>query len=967
MTGKVPFSQNIIWRFAKEQHGVPTMSSAPSRLRSLFSFLVISSFLALGAALPAQTFVHETSDIPVDPTVRYGRLSNGMRYALKTNAEPRERTALRLLVEAGSLQETENQRGLAHFLEHMAFNGSENYAPGTLIEFFQRMGMSFGGDTNAFTSFDRTVYMIDLPKSDGAHFDEGLGVFRDYVSGLLLLTEEIEKERGVVLSEKRTRDSVQWRSFLAELDFFFGDTRLANRLPIGTEEVLSQAPREEFADYYDTWYRPEKMTLVAVGEFDLDEVEQKIIARFSDVSPRGPARNDPPLDQVEPIEGLEILHHAEPEAGHVSVSIQTVGAFEEKPDTVANRLESLPRDLAFAIVNRRLSELAKKEGAAFSSGFANAGDVYEIAENTTIELRAQPGAWQGALKVAENELRRALQYGFQEPELHEVISEMRNGLEQAVQRAATRRSAGLAMGILSAVADETVFTTPETNLEIFMPALDAVTVEVCESAFREAWGAPHRYVTVIGNTGMESDAEPVIASVFAESMALEVEPPAEIEEVAFAYTDFGGPGEVYSREYIEDLDLTLVEFANRVRLNIKKTDFSANSISMSIRVGAGQLTEPTEVDGLGVYANFTFTRGGLGAHSSDELRRILAGRNVGVGFGVGDDSFVLSGGTTPDDLLLQMQLATAYIVDPGYRPEADRQIKQAIGQYYTQLAHNIQGPLQTEIPVLLSSGDPRFGLPPQEVLVARSLEEAGRWIGPELDTGAIEVGLVGDLDVDTAIEIVGRTLGALQSRGSKHAYHERRQVSFPDEPIIRTYTVPTEIPKGIVSIHWPTTDGKDVQVARRLRVLSNILADRLRLKIREELGGSYSPNAGSSASDTYDGYGSITASIVVDPADAQDLTDVTVEIAQDLATNGTNEDELERAILPILTGLRESERTNGYWLGAVLASAQEFPQRLDWARSRYSDNEAITVEEINELAAAYLGEDRASQFIILPE
>ncbi|WP_221031019.1 M16 family metallopeptidase [Actomonas aquatica] len=947
---------------------IPASPRFRRRLPTLFA-VVAGLLLGLCATARAADFTHEESDLPADESVRYGKLPNGLRYALMPNTEPRERTALRLLVETGSLQETEDQLGLAHFLEHMAFNGSEHYPPGTLIEFFQRMGMNFGADTNAFTSFDRTVYMIDLPDSTEQHLNEGLLVFRDYAGGMLLLDEEIEKERGIILSEKRTRDSVQWRSFLAELNFFYGDTRIANRLPIGEADVLSSAPRAEFADYYDTWYRPDRMTVVAVGDFDIDLVERLITEQFSDLTARGPARLDPPADTAPDADGVKVLYHHEPEAGNVTVGIQISTPYTEEPDTAATRIQDLPRDLALAMLNRRLSELAKQEGAPFSSGSASAGSFYKVADSASIELRTLPDQWPAALTVAENELRRALQYGFQEPELREVIAGMRNGLEQSVRRAPTRRSSGLAMSILSAVADDNVFTTPQTNYDLFMPALDMVSIEACNAAFRELWNVDHRYVTVIGNTGTEQTDAPEgkVRELFAAAQAAPVEAPPEIEEAAFAYTDFGPSGEVYSREYVEDLDLTLVEFANRVRLNVKKTDFSAQSISMSIRVGTGQLSEPIDQPGLGVYTSNTFTLGGLGKHSADDLRRILAGKNVGVGFGVQSDAFVLSGGTTPDDLLLQLQLAAAYLVDPGFRPEADRQMRKAIAQYYTQLAHNPQGPLQTEVPRLLANGDSRFGLPPQEVLDQRNLTEARSWLMSEFAQGSIEIGIVGDLDVDATIEAVAQTFGALATRGPKPHYAERREVSFPDEPFTRDYAVPTEIPKGIIALFWPTTDGMDVQVDRRLRVLANVLGDRLRLKIREELGGSYSPNAGSSTSDTFPGYGSLSASIVVDPAEAQNLAQVTRDLADDLAENGTNADELERAVLPILTGLKESARTNGYWLGAVLASCQEFPQRLDWARSRYSDNESITVEEISALAAKYLHDDQAFQVISLPE
>ncbi|MEZ5277588.1 MAG: insulinase family protein [Opitutaceae bacterium] len=908
-----------------------------------------------------------TSDLPSDPAVHYGQLPNGMRYAVMANHEPRERAALRLLVEAGSLNEKENQRGLAHFLEHMAFNGSEHYPPGTLIEFFQRMGMSFGGDTNAYTSFDVTVYMVDLPNTKPETIGEGLRVFRDYAGGLLLGDEELDHERGVILSEKRTRDSVEFRSYVAEMDFLLDGSLFPRRMPIGEEEIIQTAPREAFVDFYDTWYRPELMTVVAVGDFDVAEMEAQITAAFSDLQPRGPVRTDPDLGVIAEREGLSILYHPEPEAGSTTVAIQTVTPYVKEPDTAENRIRQLPRDLALAILNRRLAELAKTENAPFLSGRSSVFEGYDFFRNASIELTGKPERWDEALALADVELRRALQYGFQQPELTEVVAAFRNGLEQAVKQAPTRRSAGLAGQIVDAVSSDEVFTTPEFDLALLGPVLEAVTADDCLAALREAWDVPHRFVSVIGNARIEGDADATIAAVFSASQSVAVDPPAVINEVPFAYTSFGEAGEVDSRTEVDDLEITQVVFANGVRLNLKKTDFEAGKIIMSVRLGGGKLSEPADKPGLALLAGNVFTQGGLGAHSSDELRRILAGRNVGVGFSVGDDAFGFSGATTPEDLLLQLQLTTAYITDPGYRPEADRQIRKGIEQYYTRLAHVPDGPLQLEVARRLASGDSRFGMPLQEEIDQRTMAEVASWLGPDLESGPIEIALAGDLEVDAAIEAVGQTLGALPPREAKPAYTKERQVHFPAETFSLDYQVPTEIPKGVVALYWPTTDARDVHVSRRLAVLANVLTDRLRIRIREELGGAYSPFAASNASDTYEKYGYITARITVEPEKAQEIAGAVVELAASLAADGVGEDELERAREPILTSLRESARTNGYWIGAVLGSAQEFPQRLDWSRSRYSDFGAITASEIDVLAQAYLGPDKCFQVIVLPE
>jgi zinc protease len=460
--------------------------------------------------------------------------------------------------------------------------------------------------------------------------------------------------------------------------------------------------------------------------------------------------------------------------------------------------------------------------------------------------------------------------------------------------------------------------------------------------------------------------EAAIAAAYEKSRAVAVQAPEKIEELSWAYTDFGSPGTISRRDHVADLDVHLITFANGVRLNLKRTDFEANRIRINIRVGNGQLVEPRDKPGLTFYTGQTFTEGGLGRHSSDDLRRLLAGRTVGAGFSVSGDAFVTSGTTNREDLLLQMQLMTARLTDPGYRPEAARQAAKGIEEMYLSFAHTPGGPFALEVQRLLASGDSRFGLPPQGEMLKRNLDEVKAWLAPELARGAIEVAMVGDLDVDEAIAAVGRTLGALPARDSRPALDELRQVKFPGEPFERRFTISTDIPKGTVAVYWPTTDGREIHRTRRLGLLGEVLSDRLRVKVREELGDAYSPGAGSSASDLYPGYGYMTASVTVDPPRAQQVADIIVEIAGDLAEKGVTEDELDRARKPILTSLRESARTNGYWLGSVVSRAQERPEMLDWSRSRYADFEAISKADLDALARSYLGAARASRVIIVP-
>ncbi|MBI5382268.1 MAG: insulinase family protein [Opitutae bacterium] len=929
-------------------------------LRALVFLLVLS---VARAALP---FAHEASDLKPDPAVRFGTLPNGIRYVVRANAEPKGRAALRLMVLAGSFMETDAQRGLAHFLEHMSFNGSAHYAPGTLIEFFQRMGMNFGGDTNAYTSFDHTVYMIDLPDTKSATLAEGLRVFSDYAGGLLLDAKEIERERGVILAEKRTRDSVQYRTMIAEMEFVLAGTRVPARLPIGVEDVISRAPRAEFLDYYDTWYRPDRIAVVAVGDFEVVAMEQAIVEALQPIAARAPARPVPALGKPADAQGLQVRFHPEAEAPSTIVTLSTITPCVDEPDTAANRLKYLPRTLALAMVNRRLAILAKTEGAPFTSAAMVIDDQYDLYREASLNVSCQPAQWAAALGVAEQELRRALEHGFQPGELKEAVANTRNALDQAAKTASTRRSHELAGELVQSLVERTVFTTPADELALFQPALDSASTDACAAALRAAWSAPHRYLFVTGNPKIEGDAPAVIAAAYEKSRAVKVAAPAAVAEDAFAYTNFGPAGKIAHRTEVADLGVTLVEFANGVRLNFKKTDFEANCIRINVRVGAGMLTEPRTQPGLGVFASNTFTAGGLGRHSLDDLQRLLAGKTVGTNFRVGTDALLFQAATNREDLLLQCQLIAAYLTDPGYRPEALRQILKGLEHFYNSLEHTPDGPLKTAVPRLLACDDPRFGLPDRATIMGRTLEEVRQWLAPQLASGPIEIALAGELDPDAVIAAVAGTLGALPARTAKPAYTAERQVAFPAAGLTREFRVDTKIPKGVVALYWPTTDNRDVQRTRRLNVLGEILQDRLRLKVRQELGEAYSPGAGSLPSDTFTDYGFMLAQVTVDPAQAQRVTDVILAIAADLHEHGVTADELARAKLPILTALREGARTNHYWLAAVLSRAQEKPAVLDWCRSRYADYEAVTTEEIAALAKTYLAPARVCQMLVRP-
>ncbi|MCB1203810.1 MAG: insulinase family protein [Verrucomicrobiae bacterium] len=937
----------------------------------MISRLLSASFLLAGLLAPLRAsdpipLAQENSDIPTDSAVTWGLLENGLRYAILPNPEPPSRVSMRLFIDAGSLMENDDQQGLAHFLEHMAFNGTKNFPAGEMVEYFQRLGMGFGSHTNAHTSFHETVYKLELPKSDAAMIDEGMKLFRDYADGMLLDSKEIEDERGIILSEKRTRDSVGWRTFVEQIGFAFPQQRISKRMPIGIEEVISGAPRERFVEFYNEWYTPNRMVVIVVGDVEVAAVEPIVKKYFGDLSARE-KKPEPPMGEMSK-RGFAVHYHHEDEAGETSVSIEALKPRVNPPDNSERRLHDLQLTLAGRMVDRRLERLAKAPDSPISSASMSAGDFYDLgfALYSSIDADCKPENWKAAMTLIEQELRRALEHGFTQAELDEVRANFRVMYEEAAKQVATRRSSDLADQIADRLGSRRVFTNPADDLPRVLAALDQVTTESCRDHLRSLWvDANETLAFVSGNAEIE-DAVATIKSVVMESRAVAVSPPEEKEVGAFAYSDVPESGKVAEREEVEDLGVTRLRFDNGVRVNLKVTDFEDAVVYVKARMGAGLITEP--VPGLNFFLGSIFTKGGLEAHSEDDLQAIFAGKSVDVNFSVDDDAFTLSGQTTPEAIEDQLLLMRAFVTNPGFREEAETEFKRALDYLYQQLERTPGGFAQDEVAAFLHGGDKRFGFPSRSEVEALSTSQAREWVMPELEKGYCEVTVVGDFDKEAAIALLAKTFGNLPERmAEKPAYEKERIVKFPAGGE-KEFLFESEIPKAMSVVHWPTADIFDIKKTRRLGMLSAILDDRLRVKVREELGDAYSPFAHNLPSDTWKDYGYLFASVTVDPPQAEKVNGVIADIAKDLAT-GTSitEDELERAKKPQVVSIEEMRRTNRYWMSSVLEASQEYPARLEWSRSFVDDYKNITIEEINALAKEYLRDDTRVSVVIKPK
>ena len=605
--------------------------------------LLMANSSTLQAVQDAQPAVwpQSASDLKPDPAILFGSLPNRMRYAFVKNATPAGQVALRLRIASGSLRESDAQQGLAHLLEHMAFKGSTHVPDGEMIKILQRKGLSFGPDTNAFTGQRQTVYMLDLPESDADTIDTGLMLLRETASELTLDAAALEPERGVVLSEERLRDTPHYRAYMARTKLLLEGQLAARRFPIGKVDVIRNAPVSLIRDYYRDNYRPDRATLIAVGDIDLAAMEAKIKALFSDWNAAGRATPEPDLGETK-LQGLRVQYVVEPGSG-TKVEIAWVQPYDGAPDTEAKRVEGLVDSLGLAVLRRRFSALAGGENPPFLGAGASFGNLMRSAKVASVTASSKEGGWREALTALDQEQRRIAAFGVRQEELGREIAVQRKNYEQWAAGVATRRTKDLASSLVNMIDQDRVYTAPSDDLARFERAARTVTIAQVNAALVRMFAGAGPLVQVISPDPPDGGDE-ALAAEYRRAHASEVSAPKTDEALVWPYESFGPAGVVVERNDIADLGVTAVHFANGVRLSIKPTPFKASEILVNVRIGNGRIDLRKDSP---VWLTEAFIEGGLKSITEQNMARVLAGKSFGARLNVGDGAFVLDGRTRP--------------------------------------------------------------------------------------------------------------------------------------------------------------------------------------------------------------------------------------------------------------------------------------------------------------------------------
>lgn len=911
-------------------------------------------FLLGGAeALAAQT---AGTPMPVDPAVRTGTLDNGLRYFVRANRRPENRAELRLVVNAGSVLEDDDQRGLAHFVEHMAFNGTENFEKQEIVSYLESIGMRFGADLNAYTGFDETVYMLTVPTDTGSALATGLRILEEWAHRVSFDAGEIEKERGVVIEEWRMGRGAGARLQDQTLPVLLHGSRYAERLPIGQREVLETFPRDALVRYYERWYRPDLMAVIAVGDFDAAEVERMLVERFSGISP-APGEADRPLypvpEHVEPLVSIA----TDPEATSSSVQVFFKGPVRASGDERAYR-RSLVEGLYDQLLGARLSELAQQPDPPFLGAFATQGELVRSSETYIVAAGVPDGGALRGLDAVLTEIERVARHGFEQSELDRARADLLRGYERAWAERENTNSATYAAEYVRAFLSDEPIPGIEWEYDAARRFLPEITLHEVNALARQ-WTTPENRVIVAQGPrreGVEMPTADALLNTFEAVVAKEIPPYSDrVASTPLVPRPPEGGTIVEERDW-DAVGVTEWRLSNGIRVLLKPTDFKADQVLMRGTGPGGLSTAPDERVTSAELATTAIGQSGVGDRSLIELQKELAGNTAGVMPFIEEYDEGLQGSASPRDLQTLFQLAWLYVTSPRTDSAAFASARSRLRGMLANRDVSPEAAFSDTLVVTMAQHHPRVRPLTVERLEEWDLEASyGFYRERFADVGDFTFVLVGAFDVAEVRPLVERWLGGMPAAGREDTWMDRG-VRPPAERIEKIVRRGIE-PKSLTQIVF-TGDFEYTALERHtLASLADLLEMRLRDVLREDLGGTYGVSVGQRTTDVPEPAFTFQIGFGAEPGRLESLVEAVWDEIAALQRDGPSADALakvkEAQRREYETGMKE----NGLWLshlarvgrdGGDPASVLEVPARID----------ALTAEMVRDAAQRYLSRER---------
>jgi len=913
-----------------------------------------------GSAAPAQP---DADVLPLWPKVKRGTLPNGLTYYVLSHGKPEKRAFLWLAVNAGSVLEDDDQRGLAHFVEHMAFNGTKRFPKQDIVKFLEGIGMKFGAHLNAYTNFDETVYQLLVPTDDPAHIGKGFDVLRDWASDVAFEPVEVEKERGVVLEEWRLGLGAEQRVLDKAIKVLFKGSRYADRLTIGLPEVLKTAPREALVRFYKDWYRPDLMAVIAVGDFaDPAAIEKQIAAKFGDL--KGPARPRPrSVAGVPKADGTRITAVTDRE-----LPVQLVAVVNLLP----HRSEATRRDyrrivaeqLYQMMLNDRMAVIGRRPEAPFQAAFVN---VQGFTREIDAFLRAavvKGNQGEDALRSLFAEVLRIEKHGFTASELERARTNIARTYEHAATAEETSDSREFVQEITRNFFEGELMIGREAERDLTLQLLPLVTLDELNALARSFGGADNRVIGLAGPEGKPLPSEDRVRAIIAEVGKGAIEPWEDKVVTAPLMAKQPQPGKIVKEARTESLGVTEWTLSNGVRVIVKPTDYEKDAVVISGSSPGGLAAASDKQFGDARFADDVVGIGGVGELDAEDLEKALTGKRVSVTASIDETQEGVDASGSARDLETMLQLIHLRMAAPRKDPKAVEIWKMNYGQQLEdrQRVPEVQFSLQSQ--EALWKGNARRKAPTPADVKKLDLDKAMAFYQDRFgDASDFTFVIVGAIELDKLRPLVETYLASLPAKGRKEKEKDlgARRIGGVVE---KTWTLGQE-QKAFVAMSFHGEEPWTRDKERDLFILGQILSIRLREIMREDMSGVYGVGAsGTFARSPYQER-QFTIQFGCAPEAVKPLIKAAGDEIAAIGKQGIGADYLDKVKQAFLRERETAMRTNGFWVNWLESSA------------RYGDDPTLvldpskmvarmTSDNVKAAAQRFLDGKRMYRAILLP-
>ena len=932
-----------------------------------FALLLFSacSFFA-HASSKQEALWYTPTDIPADNAFQVSQLENGMRVIMIDHDVPKQSMSIQMYIDAGSHQDPEPYAGIAHFLEHMAFNGSTHVEEGKMIPMLEKHGLAFGAHTNAFTDLGYTTYVLDLPKATPEAIKTALFLLRETASELTLSPSTIERERGVIQSERRVRGNRGQQNDIARIQYLLGESNVYQRLPIGTEDSINNINQAALKSFYQGYYRPEHTTLVVSGAIHKHQMMQKIQEHFASWQPKSPSQPivDPTITYSLP-KKTEVYTNIDPNNPHVVIDLNFISPRDDGLFGKKQHLAFLNEVIALRAFNHRLRAAIERNDVDGKLRYPSASLMEQsgVVQIRNLSVDTNEGEWKTGLQTLNHLLKQATTFGFSEREIQRQIESYGNALEYSEKQRPSMQSMALSNRVVGALDSSEPLVSEQTISQLFAEMKSQLTVESVNRAFQAHWSGSAVRLYLEDRSAPDNINEQIVAAYQA-MQEEKVEPYQEQQSLTFAYTDFGPAGQATELQPSQFGDIKRYQFENGVMLNVKSTNLEANTVYLTIHFGKGVLGFNQHNAGLmNVFAP-AIVLGGTNKHPMDELQEIFGGRSLSASLYPEVGTFASQVALESQDVFDQLRFSVALLSDNGYRQKGWNSAVRQYADMLTRYQSEPENVLSRQASAMLYGGDKRWQFHSLDDVRTLSIKDVKAVLEKAIQKGPIEISLVGDISVEQAVDYVANTFGALDI-----------QAQAPDKPFTqslppfktqsKTFFHTGDPSKAVASAFWKVSDGSDPVKSVRYGVLRSVLQSKVTEIIREKMGVAYSPSVHLEQSYWLKDFGYINIMSNTSLKDVDKVEAVYQQIWRELQKAPISQEELARAKAPIIESMIQNQQYNQYW--SNLASIAQSQSESVEHEALYIDAlKSVTAEDVQRTAQS-ISEDEYLFIRVVPK